>query len=197
MSGIIVTIAGPSGSGKTTLEKMLVQELGVARLTSITTRSPRSGEKHGVDYDFLSESEFAKLLDSGQLVDASTNRGKSYGITQTEVESKFAADLPTIVVVNPHGVHQIREHASKMGWHHFAVFLDNHPQELIRRFINRECEGDFDKDRIARGFDTLLNEELFWRNEFPWDMVVHPFNQKTQDGIVDAIGKEIAALKLK
>ncbi len=60
--GRIIILSGPSGSGKTTLHKMLLQSRllkgSLVKSISATTRPPRSQEKNGVDYLFISPRQF-------------------------------------------------------------------------------------------------------------------------------------------
>ena len=50
-----IIFTGPSGGGKTTLSQYTLNHFGeVERSVSVTTRSPRDGEIHGIDYQFLS-----------------------------------------------------------------------------------------------------------------------------------------------
>ena len=55
---ILVVISGPSGVGKTTVVNRLLEDAGIARAVTATTRAPRDGEVDGRDYLFLSREEF-------------------------------------------------------------------------------------------------------------------------------------------
>ncbi|EKQ7381048.1 guanylate kinase, partial [Campylobacter coli] len=60
MSAFILLVSGPSGAGKSTLLKKLFDEFQEELYFSIssTTRLPREGEQHGVDYYFITHDEF-------------------------------------------------------------------------------------------------------------------------------------------
>ena len=68
MKGKILLVSGPSGSGKSTLIKRLIAEFGEQIYFSIssTTREMRAGEADGVNYHFISESEFRAGLERGE-----------------------------------------------------------------------------------------------------------------------------------
>jgi len=62
MAAPLVIMSGPSGVGKTTTAQHLIRDFpGISRTITVTTRSPRSGESHGKDYFFVSESAFSEL----------------------------------------------------------------------------------------------------------------------------------------
>lgn len=63
MSAFILLVSGPSGAGKSTLLKRLFNEFQEELYFSIssTTRLPREGEQHGVDYYFITHDEFNKV----------------------------------------------------------------------------------------------------------------------------------------
>jgi len=60
-----IIILGPSGVGKSTLIKKLYNKypdrFGFS--VSYTTRAPRKGEQHGINYFFVSKNDFEKLID--------------------------------------------------------------------------------------------------------------------------------------
>lgn len=59
-SSLLVVISGPSGSGKGEALKVFADE-GFSRVVTTTTRSPRPGEREGVDYHFVSDEKFRAL----------------------------------------------------------------------------------------------------------------------------------------
>ena len=68
MSRVFV-ITGPSGVGKGTLIRLLREQVPALGLSvSATTRDPRPGEVDGVDYHFLSEADFDRLVREGEQV---------------------------------------------------------------------------------------------------------------------------------
>ena len=60
---IMVVLSSPSGVGKTTLTKKIQQKYQSFKISvSHTTRSARSNEVEGVDYFFVSQEKFEKLI---------------------------------------------------------------------------------------------------------------------------------------
>ena len=79
-------ITGPSGVGKGTLIKALLERVpGLELAVSATTRSPREGERNGVDYHFLSEADFDRRVAGGEFVEHAVYAGHRYGTLSTEL----------------------------------------------------------------------------------------------------------------
>ena len=68
--GKIVVIAGPVGVGKNSIINEVIKRCAkCADLVTATTRAPRPGEKHGVDYFFMSEEEFDTNVENGNILE--------------------------------------------------------------------------------------------------------------------------------
>ena len=62
-NNIMVILSSPSGVGKTTLTKKIQQKYSNFKISvSHTTRSPRTNEINGIDYNFVSKEEFKELI---------------------------------------------------------------------------------------------------------------------------------------
>jgi len=99
----VVVIAGPTGSGETTVTNEIVRRFPkrVARLVTATTRAPRSGEKHGIDYYFFAPEEFTTLDEKGDILEKTyiANRDTYYGTLASDLNDKIASGK--IIIVNP------------------------------------------------------------------------------------------------
>lgn len=71
MKNKLVVFTGPSGVGKATIEKELFKDkdLKLAFSISVTTRTPRAGEKNGREYYFVSMDEFNKMIDEDKFLE--------------------------------------------------------------------------------------------------------------------------------
>ncbi len=79
MLGSIVVLSGPSGVGKDTLIQRIVEVSEYRKFVAYTTRPPRPNEKHGMDYFFLNEKEFAELIFKEEFLDHLIVNGYNYG----------------------------------------------------------------------------------------------------------------------
>jgi guanylate kinase len=97
-SGHIFVLIGPSGSGKTTFAEKAAAEGLARRVVTCTTRPPRPGERHGVDYYFLSHAEFDACDRAGGLLEREAIHGHWYGTPRDEFG--HALDRGEVVVVS-------------------------------------------------------------------------------------------------
>jgi guanylate kinase len=88
MEGKLVIITAPSGAGKTTIVRYLLEKgLNLEFSISATTRKPRSDEKNGREYYFLSVSEFMKRVKNNEFVEwEEVYKDYYYGTLKSEME---------------------------------------------------------------------------------------------------------------
>lgn len=153
---LIVTITGPSSAGKTVLSMEMANHHGFEPLVSTTTRAPRKGEQHGVDYYFVSKQEFAALRDSHGLIEEVEYDGNFYGVQASEVKRAFAEGKPAVLVAEPHGCEQIRQFCADRGWDAVRVFVNNPIPVLMDRMLKR-----FDADARDIERDTPQGQAAF------------------------------------
>src|SRR5207302_2341516 len=87
----VFVITGPSGVGKGTLIRGLMERLAALELSvSATTRAPRSGERDGVDYHFLTREEFDRRVGAREFVEHADYAGRKYGTLRSELDGRLA-----------------------------------------------------------------------------------------------------------
>ena len=105
-----VVITGPSGVGKGTLIRSLRARMPELQLSvSATTRRPRTGETHGVDYHFMSPEEFERRVQAGDFVEHADYAGARYGTLRSELQTRTAAGAPVVLEIEVEGARQVRE----------------------------------------------------------------------------------------
>lgn len=110
MRPFLLVLSSPSGGGKSTIASHLLEardDLGYS--VSATTRAPRAGEEHGVQYHFLSADEFARREAAGEFLETATYGGCRYGTLRTEVERVMAGGRHVILDIEVAGSKQVRE----------------------------------------------------------------------------------------
>lgn len=136
--GGLLILVGPSASGKTTLAEKLVAGGHAVRQITCTTRAPRPGEKHGVDYFFASHDEFVELREKGGLLEWAKVHGNFYGTPKSELVAKLSRGQSVVLAIDISGLRQLKQHADLHQWANlFSVFIYAGETTIHRRLVNR------------------------------------------------------------
>ncbi len=109
-SGTLFVVSAPSGAGKTTLVQALLDSSPNLYVSiSHTTRQKRPYEKDGIDYHFVDESEFSKMIKKKQFLEYAQVFDNSYGTSSKSVEEELAIGKDIILEIEWQGAQQIRK----------------------------------------------------------------------------------------
>lgn len=104
-----LVIAAPTGAGKTSLARALVERYPeLVFSVSATTRPPRPGESHDVDYHFVDEAGFQRLIDGGELLEWAEVHGRRYGTLRRGVEAALSNDQTIVLDIDVQGARMVR-----------------------------------------------------------------------------------------
>ena len=157
---LLIVISGPSGVGKdSVLEEMKSRGLPFHFVITATTRSPRPDEKDGVDYFFLSQDEFARMIDEGELLEYAVVYQDYKGIPKSQVRKALASGKNVIMRIDVQGAETVR----KLAKDALMIFLTpQNEEELITRLQNRNTEDNESlKLRIATTRQEYNKIDLF------------------------------------
>lgn len=108
--GILLVISGPAGTGKgTVVSNILARSDDYALSVSATTRAPRAGEVDGVQYHFLSRSQFEQKIEDGQMLEYAEYVGNYYGTPRERVMEMLAAGTNVILEIEVVGAMKIKK----------------------------------------------------------------------------------------
>ncbi len=157
----VFVITGPSGVGKGTLIRTLVRRIPELELSvSATTRRPRLGETHGVDYHFLGDDEFERKVRQGAFVEHADYSGRRYGTLRSDLEQRLARGVPVVLEIEVQGARQVAESMPEAE----RIFIAPPSEAALReRLTGRGTDSDEDVDKRL----ATARDELRAQGEFP------------------------------
>jgi len=163
--GKMIILSSPSGAGKTTLVKKISKEKKYKISISHTTREPRSNEINGVDYFFITEDEFQKLIKEKAFLEYANVFKNFYGSTKKQVFDNLEKGFNVLFDIDWQGAKQIRN--QKFNYEILSFFILPPSREvLLQRLVTR---GESKKETIKLRMDQFDKDVLHWAD---YDFVV-------------------------
>ena len=137
--GRLFVISASSGTGKTTLaHELLKRDRNLIASVSYTTRPPRSNERNGRDYYFVTKRGFLSKRKKGHFLEWANVFGKYYGTPKREVDRELACGRNVLLLIDVQGAKKVKQVRPD------AVFIFLSPpsrEELKRRLKKRGTES--------------------------------------------------------
>lgn len=150
--------------------RALLQTGEFAEVVSFTSRQPRAGEIHGIDYFFFHADVCQDLADRGECAEHIKFKENHYGITKYEIDSKMGEGKTPIVIVEPNGLAQL----SKI-YDVLPIYVDCDLVTLYTRFLNRFKQNDkADASYEAKRIASIYLEQTEWPGKV-LDLGLAPF----------------------
>lgn len=179
--GLLVIISGPSGAGKTTITRAVERSIpGSVFSVSATTRPRTDADVEGVDYHFVSDAEFNRMIAAGEFLEWVDLFGKKYGTPRAWVKEQLARGRLVILEIDVVGAKKVK--AQLPGA--YALFILPPSEEvLLERLRSRKREGE---EVIQRRFAEARREIQQAREWGIYDRMI--VNDRLQDAIDEAVG---------
>lgn len=167
--GLLIVISAPSGAGKTTLCRGLTERFPALRESiSYTTRQPRAGEVDGVDYHFVSEPAFRRMVAEQAFIEWAEVHGNLYGTALATIEEARSNGVDILLDIDCQGAKTLKQRGVE-GL--FVFVLPPSMAELRRRLearssdehavIERRIVRATEEIREARWYDYIvINDRL-------------------------------------
>jgi guanylate kinase len=184
-SSKIIIITAPSGAGKTSITHYLLKQFSQLGFSvSAATRKPRSDEKNGRDYYFISEKEFRKKIQNNEFVEwEMVYEGKYYGTLKSELQRIWEENKIPLLDIDVKGAIHVQKQFPKTS---LSFFIEPPSmEELKKRLQSRGTETNeslqarinkatyeisfknhFDKIIVNDNFEKACNQAVEYVNEF-------------------------------
>jgi len=166
--GTLFIVSGPSGAGKSTLIQRVreaLDPLGVRLHFSVshTTRAIRTGEREGIDYHYVSEAAFEKMVGAGEFLEWARVHGNLYGTSAEEVQTRLDRGEDVILDIDVQGASQIAE-SDLLRPRSLSLFLFPPSfEELERRLIGRAVNSSEDIEiRLQKALSEIEQGSNFY-----------------------------------
>jgi len=185
-SGLLIVVSGPSGTGKGTVIRALREiSSSIKVLPSVTTRSPRKGEKESYNYFFRTRKEFKKMVEKDEFVEWVEYCDNYYGTPRKQLENSLKSGTDTVLEKEVEGAIKIKEQYPDC----VSIFLlPPSFEELKRRIKERGTEHiSIIEKRLKKAL-----EEISYVNKYDYVVI-----NDCIENAVKAISCIIQAEKLK
>jgi guanylate kinase len=177
----LIVLAGPTAVGKGTVANYIREHHPEVQLSvSATTRQPRPGEVEGVNYYFVDDTEFDRMIVEGELLEyATVHNAYRYGTPRAPIEAALRRGESVLLEIDLQGARQVRQ---AMPDATLVFLLPPSWDELVRRLVGRGTEGEEERERRL----ATAKIELAAQNEFDVKVVNNTVAEAAEE-VVDLI----------
>jgi len=176
-----IVLSAPSGTGKTTLAHLLVDSMNHLQISiSHTTRPSRGHEQERLDYFFISNNEFERMIQNQLFIEHAIVHGHQYGSSAEWTQKTLAEGFDVLFDIDVQGGLQIKKHFPNAV---LIFILPPSMEELESRLVQRGTESQeriqerlqAARDEIRVGlehYDFVINNEKLDRALFDLTAIV-------------------------
>ncbi|MFA5967507.1 MAG: hypothetical protein WC805_03315 [Patescibacteria group bacterium] len=154
----LVVFTGPSAVGKDTVEVEVMKYLPLKKVITTCTRSPRPGEKRGVDRHFVTKTRFREMIKNNLLIEHNYFSGSYYGTQWKDMRKPATEGYVALLDVDPNEANNIQ----KRNPDALVIFLKAESLNVLKkRLIARGGTVDEIADRLQLAKEAMKKENAF------------------------------------
>ena len=178
MHNKFIVIAWPSWSWKDTLRLKIQERLNYSNLISTTSRDKRDWEVDGVDYIFLTRSEFKKRIDNNKFIEFAEFNNNYYWKEKKSLIPLMENHLNIITILELKGVLSIIEYKDYLlenGYELIICFLDLNNETIRERMLYRGDDiniinkrinnNDYDYFQEIKNYANIILDANLWEED--------------------------------
>ncbi|HOK79655.1 MAG TPA: guanylate kinase [bacterium] len=151
----LFVLSAPSGTGKTTLVNQLKNQFdNLVVSISYTTRSPRKGEKHGIDYFFIDEKEFKQKISEGFFAEWALVYDNYYGTSKQFIDKNLAENNIVLLTIDTQGALRIKKKYPD------AILIGILPPSIEEQKRRLEKRGDTEENIRKRLMESSKERKI-------------------------------------
>ncbi|HAA77322.1 TPA: guanylate kinase [Candidatus Latescibacteria bacterium] len=169
-------VSGPSGVGKTSICGSVIEnDPRIQHVITTTTRGRREGEVDGIDYHFVDQADYQKLLDGDAFLEHATVHGRNYGATKQAFLEALADGDVILLEIDVQGAQTLHD---VLGDRCVTLFiLPPSLEELRARLAGRRSEG---KDALEIRTQNAI-AEMAYAPHYDYVIVNNELSQAIHD----------------
>ena len=178
----IIILTSPSGGGKTSVKSRLMAALNkeLSFSVSATTRKIRGNEQEGVDYHFINEEVFKKLIENKSFVEwEMVYPGLYYGTTVQEMKRIWDEGKVPVLDIDVKGAINVK---NQFGSKVLAIFIEPPSLEVLKERLHKRGT-DSPENMLIR--INKATEELQYKGQF---------DQVVLNDVIERASAEVIAL---
>jgi len=173
--GNVFIVAAPSGGGKTSLVKKLIKSLDNIEVSvSHTTRQARPREKHGIDYFFVNDADFLKMVNQNEFVEYAQVFDHYYGTSLFQMNQRLQSGIDVVLDIDWQGAQQIKQ----IFPHAVSVFIIPPSLKVLKERLFSRGQDD---ESIIEYRMQRAQEEMGHYDEFDYLIVNDHFDRALSD----------------
>lgn len=185
---MVITLSGVTGVGKSYFKKAIQEDLGIKAQVIVTTRDKREGEREGIDKKFVTDEEFERLKENGDILVTFELLGNKYGYPKEQMNDI----LDSVVELHYSIIYKLKEQINNV----FAIYIIPKDLEIAKQKLKeRNLPKELEEKRIEEIEEHVhrFKNDKELRQKFDY-IFYNDYTEKSRKELINIIKSKIEAL---